>query len=34
MINKQALLIEVWCTFVSHNFYLYQINCASLRGPK
>jgi len=34
MTNKRALLVEVWCTFISLNFYLFQNNFASLRGPK
>jgi len=38
MINKRALLVEVWCTLISLNFYLFiiifQNNFASLRGPK
>jgi len=35
MINKQALLVEVWCTLISLNFYLFRNNFASLyRGPK
>jgi len=34
MINKQTLLVEVWCTLISLNFYLFQNNFASLRGPK
>jgi len=32
MINKRALLVEVWCT--SLNFCLFQNNFASLKGPK
>jgi len=34
MTNKRALLVEVWCTLISLNFYLFQNNFASLRGPK
>jgi len=34
MINKRALLVEVRCTLISLNFYLFQNNFASLRGPK
>jgi len=34
MINKRTLLVEVWCTSISLNFYLFQNNFASLRGPK
>jgi len=34
MINKRALLVEVWCTLISLNFYLFRNNFASLRGPK
>jgi len=30
MINKRALLVEVWCTFISLNFYLFQNNFATL----
>jgi len=33
MINKRPLLVKVWCTSISLNFYLFQINFASLRGP-
>jgi len=33
MINERALLVEVWCTLISLNFYLFQIDFASLRGP-
>ena len=34
MINKQALLLEVWCTLISLNFYLFQNNFARLRSSK
>ena len=34
MINKRALLLEVWCTLIILNFYLFQKNFANLRGPK
>jgi len=34
MINKRALLVEVSCTLISLNFYLFQNNFASLGGPK
>jgi len=31
MIKKGALLVQVWCTFISFNFYLFQNNFSSLR---
>jgi len=34
MINKRALFLEVWCTLISLNLYLFQINFASLKGLK
>ena len=34
MIKKRALFVEVWCTSISLNFYLFQNNFASLRDPK
>jgi len=34
MINKQTLLIEIWCTLISLKFYLFQINSATLSSPK
>jgi len=34
MINKRAHVVEVWCTLISLNFYLFQNNFVSLRGPK
>ena len=34
MINKEALLVEVSCTIISLNFYLFHNNFASFRGPK
>jgi len=34
MINKRALLVEVWCTLISLNFYLFQNNFANVRGLK
>jgi len=34
MINKRALLAEASCMSISLNFYLFQNNFASLRGPK
>ena len=34
MINKRALLLEVWCTLIILNFYLFQKNFTNLRGPK
>ena len=34
MINKPALLVEVWCTLISLNFYLFQNNFGSLSGSK
>jgi len=34
MIIKRGFLVEVWCTLISLNFYLFQNNFASLRGPK
>jgi len=30
IINKRALFVEVWCTLISFNFYLFQNNFASL----
>jgi len=33
-INKRAHLVEVWCTLISLNFYLFQNNFATLRGPE
>jgi len=34
MIKKRTLLVEISCTLISLNFYLFQIKFASLRGPK
>jgi len=34
MINKRVLLVEVRCTLISLNFYLFQNNFASIRSPK
>ena len=34
MTNERVLLVEVWCTLISLNFYLFQNNFASLRSPK
>jgi len=33
MINERAL-VEIWCTSISLNFYSFQNDFASLRGPK
>ena len=34
MINKRALLVEVWWALISLIFYLFQNNFASFRSPK
>ena len=34
MINKPAPIVELWCTLISRNFYFFQNNFASIRGPK
>jgi len=34
MINKRAHLVEVCSPLISLNFYFFQNNFASLRGPK
>jgi len=33
VINKRALLVEVWCTLISLNFYLFQKNLQVLGAP-
>ena len=33
VINKRELLVEVWCTLISLNFYLFQKNLQVLGAP-